>query len=87
MVDLEKLKAWSSVARDVIAYGSAGFMLIYGTTNVHNPTVLTIIIGGGLALLGVPAAFRLNDWLRRNGNGNNGNGAAVGKEDRWSHLP
>lgn len=94
----EALRKWLPVIRDTLIVVIASFMLLYGTTYVKEPGRLTLIIGGGLTLLGVPAGLRVRE-LARNGNGKNGNGVkgpglasdnggdGLTKEDRWSHMP
>lgn len=94
----ETLRKWIPVIRDSLIVLIAAFMLLYGTTYVKEPGRLTLIIGGGLTLLGVPAGLRVRDWVQRNGNGKNGgakkpdlapgnSGDGLTKEDRWSHMP
>lgn len=89
----ETLRKWIPVIRDLLIVAIAAFMLLYGTTYITEPGRLTLVIGGGLTLLGVPAGLRVRDWVR-NGNGKNGKpsasengGAGLNKEDRWSHMP
>ncbi len=75
----ERLAAWISILRDIVIVFLAAFMLVFATTWIHDPTVLAIVIGGGLALLGVPAALRVDSRRRNTDEGQD--------DDRWSHLP
>ncbi len=45
----------------------AAFMIIYGTLHSERiePTVLAVIFGTAVTLLGLPPAARLDEWLRR----------------------
>jgi hypothetical protein len=81
MVDPENLSPWIPIVRDIAIVLLAAFMLVFATVWIKDPTPLAVIIGGGLSLLGVPAALRL-DALRKKQNGQEKDDA-----DRWSHLP
>lgn len=81
-MDPEALNRWIPVLRDLAIVLVAIFMLLFGTIWVHEPSILTILIGGGLALLGAPAAIRA-DTRRKNGKPT----GEMDKEDRWSHMP
>lgn len=83
-MDPERLKTWQPIIRDFLVVGVAVFMLVFGTTRISEPGVLTIVIGGALTLLGVPAALRADRQIRKNGNGNGSQGV---DDERWSHLP
>ncbi len=77
----ETLKAWIPLFRDIIIVLLAAFMLVFGTTWVHDPTVLAVVVGGALALLGIPAALRVDAQRRQTQE------RADDETDRWSHLP
>lgn len=79
-MDPEKLREWPAILRDFAIVGLAAFMMIYGTTSIHDPTALGIVLGAGCTLLGVPAAIRLDSSRRKAKNEN-------GDDERWSHLP
>ena len=63
----EALNAWIPVIRDILIVGVATFMLLFEVIVKAEPN--PYVIGGGLTLLGVPPALRI-DRKRRNGNGN-----------------
>jgi len=77
----EELTEWVPIVRDVVIVLLAAFLLIYGVIAIQEPTVLGIVLGAALTLLGAPAAIRV-DALRRK---------TARREDeeneRWSHLP
>jgi hypothetical protein len=62
----DAVNAWLTILRDIVITLVAAFMLIYDTVVKTTPN--PYIIGGGLTLLGVPPALRL-DRLRRTKNG------------------
>ena len=64
-----RISEWAfirDVLRDVAIIGLGTFMLIHETLDM-TPNIG--IIGAALALLGIPAALRLDAWVRRNGGG------------------
>lgn len=77
----ETLNAWIRIFRDIIIVILGTFMVFYGVTRITEPAVLTIVLGGGLTLLGVPAGIRVDALRRSRKENGNGNG------ERWSHLP
>lgn len=80
-MDPERLTQWQQIIRDFVILGLAIFVAVFGVTSIHDPTVLGITLGFAATLLGVPAALRLDQSRRKNGE--NGNGHS----DRWSGLP
>jgi hypothetical protein len=55
-------RAWWRILRDVTATVTGTFMLVWQTVFVMTPNAL--IIGAGLAALGLPTAFRIDDKIR-----------------------
>ncbi len=76
----EGLALWVPLIRDIVIIGLAIFAVVFGILSIHDTTLLTVVLGFGLTMLGVPAALRL-DAARRKQNG------AAEDEERWSHLP
>ena len=75
------MNEWVPIIRDLVIVILAAFLMIYGVIRVNDPTVLGIVLGAGLTLLGAPAAIRV-DALRRRMNGGKDK-----DDERWSHLP
>jgi len=63
----DAVTAWLSILRDIVITLVAAFMLIYDTVVKATPN--PYIIGGGLTLLGVPPALRLDSLRRTKANG------------------
>ena len=79
----ETLAAWLPIIRDLVIVLLGAFLLTFGTLRIHDATVLGIVLGAGLTLLGAPAAFRV-DAIRRKEISEK---EARLDDDRWSHLP
>lgn len=72
----DTLRAWQPVVRDFIIVLVATFILLHETLVNDEPNAY--LVGAGLALLGAPAALRV-DAFRRQTNGDD--------DEKWSHLP
>lgn len=59
-MNTDAVTAWIRILRDVTIVSLGAFMCIHETVAPHDQPNL-YIIGGGLALLGVPPALRLDD--------------------------
>jgi hypothetical protein len=72
-------EAWVRVTRDVLIVLVGTFIMVFETVFAAMPSIE--LIGAGLALLGAPAALRLdNRWGdKRQSSGED--------DDKWSHLP
>ena len=77
----ETVNEWVPIIRDLVIVILAAFLMIYGVIRVNDPTVLGIVLGAGLTLLGAPAAIRVDALRRRT------NGGKDKDDERWSHLP
>lgn len=62
--DLEAIRAWQRILRDLVIVVVGAFMLVYETVGAKEPN--PYVIGAGLVALGVPPALRY-DERRRNG--------------------
>lgn len=60
----EQVEAWRRVFRDFLIVGIGAFMLIYGTIKVKDPTILALVLGGGLTAVGLPPMLRVDEWLK-----------------------
>ena len=62
----ETATAWQRVARDLLAYGIATFLFIFGALEARdNVNALAAMFGAGLVLLGLPITARVDRVLRR----------------------
>lgn len=59
----QQVRVWQAIFRDFLVMGVATFMLVYASA--FDPTHNLYVIGGGITLLGVPAAIRLDGIRRR----------------------
>lgn len=64
-MDPDKFRSWQRVFRDFLCVLVGGFMLVYGTIYVHEPAVLAVVLGGGLAACGLPPVLRADEWFKR----------------------
>jgi hypothetical protein len=58
-VDPEEARAWARIFRDFTIVVVGAFMLVYETVVAAEPNAY--LIGAGLAALGLPPAFRLDE--------------------------
>lgn len=63
-MDPDKFRSWQRVFRDFLCVSVGAFMLVYGTVFVHEPAVLAVVLGGGLAACGLPVGLRLDEWVK-----------------------
>lgn len=63
VVDPDAARAWTRILRDFLCVVGGLFVLLHETLTVDAPDPL--LIGAGLVLLGLPPAFRVDEWLRR----------------------
>ena len=55
---------WQRIIRDFATIGLGVFLFVFGTLKVNDPTLLALMYGAGLTLLGLPAALRLDERRR-----------------------
>jgi hypothetical protein len=61
----ETLRAWQRVIRDFVMIVVGTFMIVFGVLTIREPTVLTVVLGAGLGMFGLPPVLRF-DESRRN---------------------
>ncbi len=71
------LETWVPIIRDIIIIALAVFAVVFGLLTIHDSTLLTVVLGFGLTMLGVPAALRIDAARRK----------ASDDDERWTHLP
>lgn len=63
LMDPSAIRQWQKIFRDFAIVAIGSFMCIYETVAVPNPS--EVIVGGGLLLLGLPPALRLDEYIGR----------------------
>jgi hypothetical protein len=56
----EEFRAWQRVLRDFMLIAAGTFVIVFATLTVRDPAVLTILLGAGMGLFGLPPFLRLD---------------------------